>query len=400
MRRIIFITAAFVIAASIVYMAATWRGGATEPAPPDLTRVLALLDITPSPTGQLSTPQIVPLPSEVQPTVAHPFFPLLAGHAGLQCVDCHVEGVERAISADCIFCHRADDIHNGANGSDCATCHAPAGWQFVDFDHSTIDTQDCVGCHQPPVNHFPGACTTCHLDTTNFNNASFDHATLNGQDCVGCHQPPPNHYPGSCSSCHLDTSSFLNVQFNHSNIGTQDCVGCHQPPPNHYAGSCSSCHLDTSSFLNVQFNHSNIGTQDCVGCHQPPPNHYAGSCSSCHLDTSNFLNVQFNHSNIGTQDCAGCHQPPPNHFQGSCSTCHQDTTNFSNATFNHTFPLNHGDANGVCTTCHVTNNPPAYTCTTCHNDQADLVEEHNDEGIFDLSNCVRCHLDGEEPDDD
>jgi hypothetical protein len=357
MRRLIVITAAFVIAASIVYIATIWRETAAPPPPTDLTRVLAQLDL-PTPTGQLEQSRNVPLPETIQPTLAHPFFALVDGHAGVACVDCHVEGMGGEISAECVTCHLNDDPHNGANGSNCAVCHAPTGWQFVSFDHSTIGSQDCADCHQSPVNHFAGACSTCHLDTTSFVNASFDHANLFGQDCVTCHAPPANHYAGICANCHIDTMSFLNVQFDHANLLGQDCVACHAPPANHYAGICANCHIDTMSFLNVQFDHSMIGTQDCVACHQPPPNH----------------------------------------FQGSCRTCHQDTINFRNATFNHRFPLNHGDANGVCTTCHINNNPPAYSCTGCHNDQAELVEEHNDEGIFDLSNCVRCHQDGEEPD--
>lgn len=318
MRRLITLTAAFLIAASIVYMAMIWREQAIPPPPTDLTRVLALLD-EPTPTGQLADSVAVPQPNAVPPTLSHPFFPLTDSHADVPCAACHVDGMGVDIGATCVTCHLADDVHNGANGSDCATCHAPVGWQFVEFDHSTIGDQDCASCHQPPPNHYPGVCATCHLDTMSFANAFFDHVNLMGQDCIGCHQPPPNHY--------------------------------------------------------------------------------AGICANCHIDTLNFLTVQFDHSFISATDCAACHQPPPDHFQGSCLTCHQDTTDFHNATFNHTFPLNHGGANGVCTTCHVNNNPPAYSCTGCHRDSAELTEEHNDEGIFDLSNCVRCHLDGEEPDD-
>ncbi|MCB0027723.1 MAG: hypothetical protein KDE28_07450, partial [Anaerolineales bacterium] len=94
-----------------------------------------------------------------------------------------------------------------------------------------------------------------------------------------------------------------------------------------------------------------------------------------------------------------CHAPPPNHFSGTCRTCHTDTTNWRNATFSHSFPLNHGGANSNCSTCHTNNNYSSYTCFNCHN-QGEMIEEHADEGITDISNCVGCHPNGEEPDDD
>lgn len=232
---------------------------------------------SPVPAGLLPQPQAVPFPGTVTAVIPHDFFPLSGAHATLPCVACHDDSAFAGISAACVDCHAARDIHNGANGPDCALCHVPTQWQDATFDHSVIGQRDCGECHGPPPDHFPGACSTCHLDTTNFFNVTFDHGTV-----------------------------------------------------------------------------------------------------------------------IGT-DCAACHAPPPNHFPGACSACHNDTTNFRNVNFAHTFPLDHGDANRQCATCHPGNNTTTYTCTACH-EQNEMIEEHADEDIFNIANCVACHPDGEEPD--
>jgi hypothetical protein len=37
----------------------------------------------------------------------------------------------------------------------------------------------------------------------------------------------------------------------------------------------------------------------------------------------------------------------------------------------------------------------SYRCFACH-DPGNMNEEHGDEGITDIGNCVRCHATGEE----
>ncbi len=361
MRRVILFSAAVIASLAIVVSAALYQArqesSAVNTEPGDPGRIIALLTATVE--GQLPQGEAVAFPNLAGTRVPHTFFPLFDGHANLACEACHTTGDYQGTDTTCYACHAADDAHAGQNGTSCETCHGPTEWLRVDFDHSTIGERDCVECHTPPADHYPGACRACHQDTTLFLQVSFNHLTLDVSDCSTCHAPPPNHYPGTCATCHLDTSNFLNAVFDHSTIGDQDCSACHAPPPNHYPGTCATCHLDTS----------------------------------------NFLNAVFDHSTIGNQDCSACHAPPPNHFPGSCNTCHQDTTNFSNATFSHTFPLNHGGANGDCNTCHPGGNLATYTCTACHN-QNEMVEEHADEGITDISNCVACHPTGEEDDDD
>ncbi|MCB8923193.1 MAG: hypothetical protein H6662_16520 [Ardenticatenaceae bacterium] len=305
--------------------------------------------------NRLDDPRAIPFPPGANLLQVHSFFPLTGGHSDLACSTCHTGDTYSGAPAECIACHAEDDTHQGLYGSDCASCHTSSAWQKIDFNHDIIGTQDCIDCHTPPKDHYAGTCRACHIDTTNFNIVFFDH-------------------------------SF---------IGDQDCAACHTPPANHYAGTCRACHIDTSNFSIVFFDHSFIGDQDCAACHLPPANHYPGTCSACHQDTSNFRNAFFNHA--GLTDCAACHAPPANHFPGQCSNCH-NTNTFTGATFNHTFPVNHGDANNQCETCHPGNNTQTYTCYTCHNQQ-EMANEHSEEGIGDISNCVRCHPDGREHDD-
>jgi hypothetical protein len=67
--------------------------------------------------------------------------------------------------------------------------------------------------------------------------------------------------------------------------------------------------------------------------------------------------------------------------------------------------MNHGGAGGTCSTCHP-NGYTAYTCYSCHeHNQGEITKEHQEEGIGDFSNCMRCHPngtkeEGEEEDDD
>jgi len=52
-------------------------------------------------------------------------FALTGAHTGLDCHACHREPVAGAIALDstCDTCHRADDVHRGEFGGDCAQCH-------------------------------------------------------------------------------------------------------------------------------------------------------------------------------------------------------------------------------------------------------------------------------------
>ncbi len=232
---------------------------------------------------------------------------------------------------------------------------------------------DCMACHsQGRYKGTPMACAACHLD------------------------PHQGAYGDTCERCH-NTVTFRQVQMDHT--GLTDCQSCHAgtAPPDHYPGQCSRCHTSTTDWGAVSFDHT--GLTDCQSCHAgtAPPNHYPGQCSQCHVSTADWGAVSFDHT--GLADCQGCHARPAGHFSGQCSQCH-NTTSWSEATLaNHSFPLDHGGAAGDCAACHPGGNYATYTCYTCH-EQDKIAREHQEEGISDFGNCVRCHATGTEDEGD
>ncbi len=83
-------------------------------------------------------------------------FPLEGTHVALACGSCHKSATPyRKAPSTCIECHRKDDIHRGALGTDCASCHAAQSWQQTRFDHDetkfplTNRHRDvpCAACH-------------------------------------------------------------------------------------------------------------------------------------------------------------------------------------------------------------------------------------------------------------
>jgi len=352
------------------------------------------------------------------------------------CADCHTATVGYNItSTTCVSCHQ-NDYNNAKSPVDhvgakfpttCDGCHDTVVWTDGVFNHATtgwaltnahmvppractdchtaavgynIATITCVSCHQTdynnattPVNHitanFPTTCDTCH-DTIQWTDGKFDHSTT-GWALVGMHTVPPR----ACSDCHTAAAGY--------NITSTACVNCHQTdynntnaPPHATSGfptTCDTCH-DTVAWTDATFNHNNTAFP-LQGAHTTT------ACALCHVNN--------NYTTLPT-DCYGCHTADyngttnPVHsaagFPTTCLTCHTTwtTTNWLGATFNHTwFPTNHGNANGVCATCHT--NPSDYTvfqCTGCHgNNNAANFNHPNVNGyVYNSVNCYQCHKSG------
>lgn len=70
------------------------------------------------------------------PGFNHDFFPLLGGHAGVDCIQCHAGGQVGPIPPDCFACHQNDYI-NAPNHvtenrpTDCTLCHNIFAWEDV-----------------------------------------------------------------------------------------------------------------------------------------------------------------------------------------------------------------------------------------------------------------------------
>lgn len=368
-------------------------------------------------------------------------FPLTGMHTvpPRQCTDCHNQknGGYNITTNACVFCHLSDyqgtttPNHVSSNfPQTCEQCHNTSSWLNATFNHSStgfaltgahtvpprqcgdchvnnnynLTSTACVSCHQndytnaiSPVNHaaasFPTTCETCH-DTIQWSDGTFNH-TSTGFQLTGAHTVPPR----QCSDCHKNNNYSLNSTL---------CYSCHQSDyagtnnPAHAAAgfptTCELCH-DTTVWTDSTFNHNNTAFP-LTGSHTVPPR----QCSDCHVNN--------NYTTLPTI-CIGCHQTDynnttnpghaaqPQFFPTTCQSCH-NTTAWTGATFNHTqytpFPITHGNAGGVCSTCHTnSNNYSVFQCTGCHggnnanNFQHDQVSGY----VYNSINCYQCHQTGQ-----
>src|SRR6202163_2401857 len=347
------------------------------------------------------------------------------------CADCHINNNYNLTQTTCVSCHQ-QDYNNAKQPIDhvaaglpltCETCHDTVNWMNGKFDHAQTGWA-LTGSHTVP----PRACADCHV------NGNYK---LNQTTCVTCHQQdynnavsPVNHVqaglPLTCETCH-DTVAWTDGKFDHAQTGWP-LTGSHTVPPR----QCADCHVNNNYRLN---------NTPCVTCHLTDfkntnsENHgqagFPQTCEACH-DTIKWTDANFDHNKTGfpltgsptgppracadcrvnntytprPTDCYGCHKADyqnannPNHiaahFPTTCATCH-DTVKWMNGKFNHTwFPLNHGNANGVCSTCHTNpNDYSVFTCTNCHT-KAQTDPRHQGVGgyVYNSVNCYQCHKGG------
>jgi hypothetical protein len=360
-------------------------------------------------------------------------FPLTGLHTvpPRACSDCHINNNYNITTTTCISCHQKD--FTGANSpvphtgfpTTCEMCHDTTAWTDATFNHNntpfpltgshtvppracadchvnnnyTSLPTTCIGCHQTdfnnansPVPHagFPTTCEQCH-DTVQWTDGKFDHSQT-GFPLTGSHTVPPR----ACVDCHVNNNYKLNSTL---------CITCHQKdltganspvPHTGFPTTCELCH-DTIQWTDATFNHNNTPFP-LTGSHTVPPR----ACVDCHVNN--------NYTTLPTT-CIGCHQTDytnttnpghaaqPQFFPTTCQNCHS-TTNWLNATFNHAqytaFPITHGNANGVCATCHTNSNDYSiFQCTNCH---AKSQTDQNHQGVqgyvYNSVNCYQCHRDG------
>ncbi len=345
-----------------------------------------------------------------------------------QCADCHANNNYSLNSTACVTCHLQDykstTNPNHVTGNfpqTCDSCHSTSTWLNATFNHNStgfpltgshtvpprqctdchinnnynLTSTTCISCHQndytnavSPVNHvaagFPTTCESCH-DTVQWTDGKFDHSTT-GFALTGMHTVPPR----LCTDCHTN---------NNYNLTSTTCVSCHLKDfqgttnPNHvtagFPQQCELCHT-TSGWSPSSFNHNNT-TFPLTGAHT------SVACANCHVNN--------NYTTVPT-DCYSCHKTDyqnttnPNHtaagFPTTCQTCHT-TTSWAGATFNHTwFPTNHGNANGVCATCHTNSSDYSiFSCTGCHTKtKTDQQHQGVRNYIYNSPNCYQCHPTG------
>ena len=252
-------------------------------------------------------------------------------------------------------------------------------WLMIQFPHAMLSPGELSQAHQK----LNGKCTDCHQPFKGLPN----------EKCIACHQP---------AQIGNDTTAGEKEMLFHQNLANEKCTSCHSE----HQG------IAPKNALNG-FNHNvlpaSLGS-NCAGCHSKPagPLHLQLSteCKNCHNTNEWKLAGVFDHEMIQGTDknnCTGCHQKPTDSyhllFKDNCSQCHS-TGKWVPSTFDHSkyFTLS-GEHNAKCNTCHTNNNFSIYTCYGCHEHSAsNIIGEHNEEGIYDLTNCARCHKSGNEHD--
>ncbi len=275
-------------------------------------------------------------------------------------------------------------------------------------------SDDCFSCHQPFGGLPDDKCITCHpvadigKDALPHERPTLFHEALKGMECVQCH------------SEHMGRKADLTMGgFEHTLIPAAtlaDCNQCHAKPTDDLhtplPEKCAACH-DTHAWKPArEFDHdllSASSAEDCASCHQRPTDalheRMKSNCASCH-STGAWMPATFDHgllSSAEKNNCATCHRSPADDLhignKDNCASCH-GTSAWSPSTFDHSayFRLE-GDHNAKCATCHQANNYSAYTCYGCHeHTPGNILGEHQEEGITNITDCVRCHRSGDEHD--
>jgi hypothetical protein len=128
-------------------------------------------------------------------------FPLLGAHAALACEECHSSGKYKETKAQCLSCHKEDDMHRGSLGERCDRCHLVSDWKVWEFDHDRQTDFDLTGAHKGIV------CSACHHDPAG------KEVSL-PSDCQSCHLQDDAHdgeFGRHCQRCH-GTESFRDVR--------------------------------------------------------------------------------------------------------------------------------------------------------------------------------------------
>jgi hypothetical protein len=258
-------------------------------------------------------------------------------------------------------------------------------WLMVQFPHTMLSPGELIQGHQYLNNN----CVACH---TPFGGIAND-------KCIACHKPSEI---GKDTLNPNDTKKDTTTILFHEKLISQSCTECHTD----HQGKNDATRLNG-------FKHDllpNTITNNCVSCHQKPsdPLHRQlnTNCMGCHNTEGWKNNVTFNHSMLTVadkNDCVSCHTRPPDAWHktltAACGQCHS-TDKWVPATFDHDayFVLDR-DHNVSCKTCHTNNQYNNYTCYGCHEHTVgNILSEHQEEGIYQINNCVSCHRSAQEND--
>ncbi len=176
--------------------------------------------------------------------LSHDFFPLVQGHGGLNCNQCHLGNNFSGLSPACDPCHHDDYVSapNHVASSyplNCESCHTISAWKPATFFHQP-PIPPCNNCHNSDYVSAPNhqslgyslLCQNCH--TTNaWRPSTYTHRfPLTGDhnlSCTSCHQSG-NAAQFTCINCHEHRRSEADDE--HSDVNgyiysSQACYNCH-----------------------------------------------------------------------------------------------------------------------------------------------------------------------------
>lgn len=306
-------------------------------------------------------------------------WPLKQKHADVKCEDCHTGKFAASppanlsvrktgqgytgLATSCTACH--EDVHRGALGQDCTTCHDVAGWVVTPgFDHDTT-------AYPLADQHAEVECNDCHLaPRLNPKSDGRGHQVpvyrpVSFASCQDCHADPHKGAMGAaCADCHT-TKGFQVIDRNRF-----DHARTRYPLEGRHARvACSACHRD---FSTAALKKPAFGA--CTDCHRDA---HAGTavlagkpadCSACHALTG------FAPSTYTVAQHASTPYPLEGRHQAvRCAACHQRSTAANAA-------ARYGSSRVVM-------RPAFAQCTDCH------ADDHGGQlaGRADKGQCSTCH---------
>jgi hypothetical protein len=305
-------------------------------------------------------------------------FELKGGHLNtkVQCKDCHEPTKKfRDAPSVCNACHKKDDKHKGALGTDCVKCHEEKDWKTTSrFDHDKTEfkllgkhsevkcnechkndkfketPKLCNSCHKKDDKHkgnFGQKCETCHIEK-NWKSIIFDHARQTKYALRW------KHNEAKCTSCHKGDIHKEKLQTN--------CNSCHKKDDKHkgqLGPKCETCHLERG-WKDILFDHTKKTKYPLIG------KHLTTSCNLCHKE---------GYTQKLPVDCYSCHKKDDKHkenFGKKCESCHVERS-WKEILFDHAkstkYPLLFKHKEAKCTDCHKADlykNKLDTKCYTCH----------------------------------
>jgi len=354
-------------------------------------------------------------------------FRLVGKHATLACGKCHKESnFGRPIAHDfCRDCHEGP--HGGqfasrAAGSDCSSCHSPAGFKPALFNREA----HMRGAFPLVGKHESLPCTKCHQPEGR--GARYETGKLH---CPDCHTEPHGGqfasapYDNKCDLCHTP-AGFAATTFTverHAKTrfpltGKHAEVACHKCHKTLAAGSSAAAENESAplavfgvpapdefavSDARRQYRFASHG---CDACHRDPHGFDLDAhlpCTTCHTPQEWNSPLPFDHSSTGFNlegshndaarpvTCVKCHMPKGQVEGGRSGT----TPSFSRASSQcsrcHTANDAHGGqfsapGNGKrdCSHCHI---PTAWKAGGFSHDRAGFVPNSAHRNVA----CEKCH---------